>query len=169
LRFLRKAAEAISAHVGEPVLASTVYETEPVGYVAQPWYFNAVLLLRTPLPARMVYQRLKELEGTLGRRPSVRWGPREIDLDLLLFDDLCARDNGLVLPHPRMHERAFVMVPLTEIAPGIVHPVLGRTARELLDAVRGSAAVRPVHPPAAWIRLHARPDATSAPEGRAAG
>ena len=100
-------------------------------------FLNAVAAVETSRPAGGLLRDLKALETELGRVPGPRWGPREIDLDLLLYGDLVLREDGLEVPHPRMAERAFVMEPLAEIAPDAVHPVLNKTIRALWEDLHG--------------------------------
>lgn len=94
---------------------SALYRTQPWGRAAQPAFVNAVARLDTLLCARALLETLKRIEVRLGRRPTYRWGPRVIDLDLLLYDDVRIDEPGLVIPHPRLAERAFVIVPLAEV------------------------------------------------------
>lgn len=115
---------------------SSLYETDPVGGPEdQPRYINAAARLRTELSPQRLLALLLQIEQSLGRRRGVRWGPRPIDLDILMFDDQVIAEEGLTIPHPLMHERRFVMEPLAEIAPDLRHPTLGLTAREILESI----------------------------------
>jgi len=114
---------------------SPVYETPPWGLTDQPAFLNMVLKGETYLDPLPLLAYLKHLETQLGRLPSVRWGPRLIDIDILLYDVLVLDTPELIIPHPHLHERAFVLVPLADLEPGLVHPVLGKSVRQLLAAV----------------------------------
>jgi len=114
---------------------SHVYETPPWGYEDQPAFLNMVLKTETDLVPEALLKYLKQLEVELGRKQNFRWGPRLIDLDILFYDDLVLDSPSLVIPHMRLHERAFVLVPLMDIAPELIHPVFKRNVRELLAKV----------------------------------
>lgn len=128
---LREAVKRIGA-LGKVRAVSTFHDTEPVGVVAQPRFLNAALLLETELEPRELMSGLLDIERAMGRERTIAKGPRVIDLDLLLYEQVVMATAELTLPHPEMHERRFVLEPLAEIAPGMVHPVLGMTVKEML-------------------------------------
>jgi 2-amino-4-hydroxy-6-hydroxymethyldihydropteridine diphosphokinase len=122
---------------------SSIYETEPMSEVTQPPYLNMVAELGTPLPTpEQVMARLLRIEFALGRTRGLKDGPRTIDLDLLLYGEIQRDTEFLKLPHPRLHERRFVLEPLTEIAPRLVHPTLNLTSTELLECLEDQSSVR---------------------------
>jgi len=121
LGYLQAAVAALSARGLEPDGVSSVYESDALG-PPQPDYLNAVVSVSTWLSARELLEALKAIEAELGRQKTERWGPREIDLDLLLYGDEMLEEDGLTIPHPEMTKRSFVLMPLLEIAPGLDLP-----------------------------------------------
>jgi 2-amino-4-hydroxy-6-hydroxymethyldihydropteridine diphosphokinase len=121
---------------------SSIYETEPVYYKEQPLYLNAVLSAVTELDPFELLRFVKSIESDLGRQPSFRNAPRTIDIDILFYGDQVVETQEITIPHPRIAERAFVLVPLAEIAPRLVHPLLQKRVSELLAVVEGVDGVR---------------------------
>jgi 2-amino-4-hydroxy-6-hydroxymethyldihydropteridine diphosphokinase len=124
---------------------SPVYETPPWGYADQPDFLNQVIQGETELPPLELLQRLKAIEVDLGRIPTFHNGPRLIDLDILLYDDLVLDTPDLTIPHPRFPERAFVLFPLADLAPELRYPLTGQTVRSLRDRVDSSGIHRYPH------------------------
>jgi 2-amino-4-hydroxy-6-hydroxymethyldihydropteridine diphosphokinase len=158
----------IAAFEHEPDLrllaASRVFETPPLGPPGQRPYLNAVVAMRAWLAPVELLRRLQGIETALGRDrgpDAVRWGPRTIDLDLLFYGERCITLPELEVPHPRAHERAFVLLPLAEVAPALVHPTLGRSIAELATARSDADEVTPRPRPAGW-------PGTTVPAGRGA-
>ena len=142
LNLLRAVAEIGRLPDGKVTGLSPFYETSPVGVTDQPSFYNAVLRLHTALSPHELLERLLGIEkDVFGRTRTTYWGPRRMDLDLLLHGDACIAEDGLVVPHPRMAERRFVLQPLCDIAPELVHPVLGKSIVELLGALRSDETV----------------------------
>jgi 2-amino-4-hydroxy-6-hydroxymethyldihydropteridine diphosphokinase len=114
---------------------SRIYETEPWGLKEQPNFLNQVVEIKTAIEPGKLLSELKKIEKQMGRKKIVRFGPRVIDLDILFYDDLILQTERLTIPHPSLAQRAFVLVPLDEIAPELVHPVEKKTIHELLQKI----------------------------------
>lgn len=135
---------ALSALRREMVVTrvSSLWDTKPVGEVAQPDFLNLVVEGRTDLAPTALLSTVKRIERAVGRRPTYRWGPRVLDIDIVLYGDLVVDLPELVIPHPAMVERAFVLAPLAEIAPRAIEPRSGETVQALLHRVQGRDDVR---------------------------
>lgn len=130
---------------------SSVYETAPVECSQeQRDYLNAVVRIETSLTSEVLLTCTQQIERDLGRRASVRNAPRTIDLDMLLYAELCSNDDALTLPHPRMQSRVFVLQPLAEIAPELIHPVLGQSIADMLASFEDVVGVRRIDRPDWW-------------------
>ena len=138
---LRRALTGLAPEV-QVMGRSPVYETPAWGYEDQPPFLNMALEAETSLLPEALLTHVKRLETELGRTPSFHWGPRLIDIDILFYGDLVLATPALTIPHPRLHERAFVLVPLNNLAPSLVHPVLGKTIAELLASLDTSGITR---------------------------
>jgi 2-amino-4-hydroxy-6-hydroxymethyldihydropteridine diphosphokinase len=137
--YLRQAREQIDAPDLRLLRASSTYETAPRDVEDQPWFLNQVIECETELFPRQLLARLQKIERATGRKRRIAKGPREIDLDILLFGDAIVKAPGLEVPHPRMAERRFVLEPLAELAPEKKHPGTRRTMREMLAGVANQA------------------------------
>ena len=134
---------ALLAQGGARILrASSVYRTQPVGYENQPWFFNQVVEISSSLNPYELLRLIKEIEERLGRKPTRTGGPRPIDIDILLAEHWIIQTKRLIIPHPRMQKRNFVLVPFSEISPGTKHPLLKKKVSELWKNSGDSAAVR---------------------------
>lgn len=138
---LRTALDAVAGSVGI-LKKSAIYETPPWGVLDQPPFLNQVIFGSTTLSPNRLLVFLKGIEEKMGREKAVRFGPRIIDLDILVFDDLQIHRSRLTIPHPRMCERAFVLLPLAEIAPDLIIPGTGRTVTQWLETVDQSGITK---------------------------
>jgi len=140
---LNAATVSLSKLAGTRVLsASPVYETAPEGVTDQPAFLNAALEIETALDPSALVRETQRIEVELGRQHRTRWGPREIDIDILVYDGLVFQDGSVTVPHPELERRRFVLVPLREIAPDLVHPVSGKTVHELAAACSEQAEIK---------------------------
>lgn len=121
----------ITKHIGKVARKSHLYETQPWGKTDQDPFINQVLMVNTTLDPRQLLEAITKIERELGRERKEKWGPRVIDIDILLYGKRVVRDKGLEIPHPEMHQRAFVLVPLMELDPELEHPVLHRQIDQL--------------------------------------
>ena len=128
--------------LGKIVAVSSFYETEPVELTSQPWFLNCVVKLNTQKMPKQLLAGILDVEREMGRRRTQHKGPRNIDIDILLFGTSIVETKGLTIPHPALHQRRFVLDPLAEIAAEVRHPVFKKTIRELLDALPVGQAVR---------------------------
>src|SRR5947209_8482131 len=137
------ALERLDAEPGLKLLrTSGLYETEPIGLREQSWFLNLVAEFETGLFPKQLLRRANRIENELGRRRTVRNGPRTIDIDILLYGNSVVKTEDLEIPHARFRERRFVLAPLAELKPDLRDPVTGMTVSELLNALRGQAAKR---------------------------
>ena len=142
LKHIQNAIHALSKTEGISVKKiSSVYKTDPVGYETQGEFLNGVAAIQTSLSPLSLLHTLKHIETAIGRQHRIRWGPREIDLDLLIYGELRLQTEQLVVPHPEMHLRRFVLTPLAEIAPNLMHPVFQETIQTLLERLKDDKSV----------------------------
>ena len=139
---LERAIESLSEFGMRILRRSSIYETEPVDFLAQPLFLNCVVEAETSLAPRQLLEELQAIERKLGSKKLVPRGPRIIDLDVLFYESNVIQEARMQIPHPRLAERRFVLVPLAELAPELRHPVLRKTAAELLAATQDGSAVR---------------------------
>lgn len=140
--FLNKALEFIDLEAGKVLTASHLYQTEPWGFHAKEQFLNMAVGIKTLMDPDTLLQELLSIEVKMGReRGDNGYSSRKIDIDILLYDNITIQGPGLMIPHPLMHERRFVLVPLCDIAPGIIHPVFKKTIAVLLDECRDKSQV----------------------------
>ena len=144
---LQKALRLIKKNIGDITLQSSIYETAAWGKTDQPSFFNQVLHIQTQLPANDLLIELLKIENELGRIRDMRMGPRTIDLDILFYNDEIIETEGLVIPHPQIAYRRFVLTPMAEIAPFYIHPKLGIPVIELLENCSDKLPVQKIEKP----------------------
>ncbi|MCA1066553.1 2-amino-4-hydroxy-6-hydroxymethyldihydropteridine diphosphokinase [Rossellomorea sp. AcN35-11] len=141
--YLEKAINILGSHGKiEVTKRSSIYETDPVGFTEQGEFLNMVIEIRTSLSPETLLHQCLQVEVDLGREREFKWGPRIIDLDILLYDDKMIESENLLIPHPRMQERAFVLVPLIEVAPNLEHPSIHAPLVDFLDEIPDKEGVR---------------------------
>jgi 2-amino-4-hydroxy-6-hydroxymethyldihydropteridine diphosphokinase len=130
------------------VACSSLYKTQPVGPIRQPWFINGVVVVESVWGAQTLLRKLHHIEAIFGRnrRREKRWGPRRLDLDLLFYDQQIISRPTLEIPHPRLHLRPFVLIPLVELSPTLRHPVLGKTVDFLLQNINNNSRVERILP-----------------------
>jgi len=144
LGYLLKAKFSIQRKIGHIQTLSQVYETEAWGKTEQATFYNQVILVRTEMTAHEVLNTIHEIESQLGRQRTEHWGPRTIDIDILFYENEIINTPKLTLPHPRLHERNFVLVPLMEIASDFTHPILNKNIKELHELCPDKLLVTPM-------------------------
>ena len=125
----------IAERIGRVLQSSAIYETAAWGVTDQPDFLNQVIRVDTPLSPQQLLDKLLQIETDMGRQRLQKWGPRTIDLDILFYEDRIVESSALHLPHPQLDRRAFVLIPMADLAPNFRHPVLQRTIRELVDTL----------------------------------
>jgi 2-amino-4-hydroxy-6-hydroxymethyldihydropteridine diphosphokinase len=121
--------------IGEIKKVSPLYQTEPVGIKDQPWFLNCVIEVQTLSKPNELIVFVQKIEHKLGRTNTIKNGPRTIDIDILLYDDICVENENLIVPHPRLHERLFVLVPFMDVNPDVHHPRFKKTIQQLYDSI----------------------------------
>lgn len=141
---LERAFELLEKNGVTVIKKSAVYETEPLGVKDQAWFFNCVVGVETALGPEELLNAVEKIEKEMGRQQTVKWGPRLIDIDILLYGDRIITSKGLTIPHKFLHERKFVLKPLSEVAGKRIHPVFDKSIQELLNECEDESIVRPL-------------------------
>jgi len=140
--YMNKAIEHIEHDIGPVLKASSVYETQSWGKTDAPDYLNQVVTLQTDLPAKVILEKVLNIENILGRLRKEKWGSRTIDIDILFYGQAIINDPGLQIPHPELHKRRFTLEPLAEIAPGYIHPVIKKSILQIKSELKDSLVVK---------------------------
>jgi 2-amino-4-hydroxy-6-hydroxymethyldihydropteridine diphosphokinase len=140
--WIEKGITAIITKIGEIVAISAIYETEAWGLKEQPDFLNVVIAVKTDIIPEELLAVIIQIEHSLERQREIKWGERTLDIDILFYDDLIVQKDNLKIPHPHLHERLFTLLPLAEIAPGLKHPVTGKTITDLLNETHDKLEVR---------------------------
>jgi 2-amino-4-hydroxy-6-hydroxymethyldihydropteridine diphosphokinase len=144
---LESARNKINEYCGRILKSSLIYRTEPWGNIDQDYFLNQVIEIETTFSADNLLLRLLSIENRMGRERNLKWEPRVIDLDILYYNTEVFKKEGLKIPHPHLHERRFALVPLAEILPGFIHPVLGKTSIDMLREVSDNSRVHVLQDP----------------------
>ena len=147
LALISRATSMIEIEIGEVVARSALYETASWGNTDQPDFINQALQLRTNLSAQEVLEKSLGIETTLGRQREEKWGSRTIDIDLLFYGSSVINESNLVIPHPHLHERAFALIPLSEVAPELIHPIFGQSVSVLCRNLEDRLSVKRINNP----------------------
>lgn len=144
---LSRARLAVVNRIGSIVRLSSIYQTKAWGKTDQPDFYNQVIEIATSLSARECLVEILNIENILGRVRTEKWGPRTIDIDILFYHNLCVEETDLIIPHPGIPERRFTLVPLSEIAGEMIHPLIGKSIRTLLNECKDMLAVHKTNEP----------------------
>ena len=142
---LENAKKLVSESAGKIFEVSSIYKTDPWGNKDQPDFLNQIVVVETHLNAGELIHTLLEIELRMGRKRKVKWEPRLIDLDIIYFNNEIIQEPNLTIPHKHLHERRFVLEPLAEILPAMIHPVFGKNNKELLEALTDGLKVQPLN------------------------
>ncbi|WP_456383281.1 2-amino-4-hydroxy-6-hydroxymethyldihydropteridine diphosphokinase [Persephonella sp.] len=142
--FIRRAIEYMSIKITD-IKQAPIFISRAVGFTDQPDFYNTVISGYTDMSPEELLTFLKETEQKVGRIKRFRWGPREIDIDILLYGNQVIEENGLVIPHPRLHERDFVLQPMVYLQPDLIHPLLKKTMAELLNNLKDRSIIGVIH------------------------